>query len=221
MKKLIVDNISIQFPKQSELLLNAHFYCDMHEIIGVFGRNGTGKSTLFRMIFGIEKKGSLDIKINHTFISREHIIPKKHIGLLPQQHFLPKGHLVKNIITLFFPSDDGQNKIFSSKRISSLENKKIGTLSEGELKYLELLLIGNLDHSFLILDEPFSMIEPLYRDVIHEFLLEVKKTKGIIISDHYYHDVLNLTDRNYLIKNQQLLVVQDIPDLVRNQYISP
>lgn len=82
-------------------------------------------------------------------------------------------------------------------------------------------MIGHLDHSFLILDEPFSMLEPLYRDVIHEFLLEVKKTKGIIISDHYYNDVLNLTDRNYLIKNQQLLVVKDINDLVSNRYISP
>ena len=65
------------------------------------------------------------------------------------------------------------------------------------------------------------MLEPLYRDVIHEFLLEVKKTKGIIISDHYYNDVLNLTDRNYLIKNQQILVVKDINDLVSNRYISP
>ncbi|NJI72239.1 ATP-binding cassette domain-containing protein [Sphingobacterium kitahiroshimense] len=221
MKKLIVDNISIQFPKQSELLLNAEFYCDMHEIIGIFGRNGSGKSTLFGMIFGTEKKGSLNIKINNTLIPRDHIIPKKHIGLLPQHHFLPKSYLVKNIITLFFPSDEGQNKIFYSKRISSLESKKIGALSEGELKYLELLLIGHLDHSFLILDEPFSMVEPLYRDVIHEFLLEVKKTKGIIISDHYYNDVLNLTDRNYLIKNQQLLVVKDINDLVSNRYISP
>lgn len=221
MKKLIVDNISVQFPKQSELLLNTEFYCDMHEVIGIFGRNGTGKSTLFKMIFGTEKKGSLNIKINNTFIPRDHIIPSKHIGLLPQHHFLPKGHLVKNIITLFFPSEEGQNKIFYSKRISSLENKKIGALSEGELKYLELLLIGHLDHSFLILDEPFSMVEPLYRDVINEFLLEVKRTKGIIISDHYYEDVLNLTDRNYLIKNQQLIAVKDINDLVRNKYISP
>ena len=47
-----------------------------------------------------------------------------------------KSYLVKNIITLFFPSDEGQNKIFYSKRISSLESKKIGALSEGELKYL-------------------------------------------------------------------------------------
>jgi|SRR5690606_10295357 len=220
MSKLVVENISIGFVKHHQLLSETDFYCHSQEIVGVFGRNGSGKSTLFKMIFGVEKAGSIMIKIDDRLIPRQRIIPSCDIGLLPQDHFLPKTCLVKNIIPLFYPSGDDQNKIFYSKRINLLENKQIGTLSEGELKYLELLLIGNLGHNFLILDEPFSMVEPLYRDVIKEFLFEIKKKKGIVISDHYYEDVLALADRSYLINDQKLVEINGINELIENDYIN-
>ena len=50
-----------------------------------------------------------------------------------------------------------------------------------------------------MLDEPFSMIEPIYKDIIKSLLLRLKKTKGIILTDHYYNDVLEITDKNFVI----------------------
>ena len=101
----------------------------------------------------------------------------------------------------------------------SFEKIKIGKLSLGQLRYLELLIIGNLNHQFLMLDEPFSMIEPIYKDVIKSLLLKLKKSKGIILTDHYYNDVLEITDENFVIKDSEIIKVVDKSDLVKYEYL--
>ena len=79
--------------------------------------------------------------------------------------------------------------------------------------------MGNLNHQFLLLDEPFSMIEPIYKDVIKGLLLELKKTKGIILTDHYYNDVLEITDKNFVIKDSKIIKILDKKDLVKYEYL--
>ncbi len=204
-KKVILNNINLE--------------CKVGEIIGIFGRNGTGKSTLLKLIFGTVKAESILIKINSESISQKEIIPSKKIAYLPQNTFLPKGKTVREIIPLFFPNGDDQNKIFYSPQVASFEKMKIGKLSLGQLRYLELLIIGNLNHLFLMLDEPFSMIEPIYKDVIKELLLNIKETKGIILTDHYYNDVLQVTNRNFVIKSGKKIEIKTKEDLVKYEYL--
>jgi ABC-type multidrug transport system ATPase subunit len=201
------------------ILRNINLDCKVGEIIGIFGRNGTGKSTLLKLIFGTVKADSILIKINSEIISQKNIIQSKRIGYLPQDTFLPKERKVREIIPLFFPNGDDQNKIFYSPQVSSFEKIKVGKLSLGQLRYLELLIIGNLNHKFLMLDEPFSMIEPIYKDVIKSLLLELKKSKGIILTDHYYNDVLDITDKNFVIKDTEKIEILDKDDLVKYEYL--
>jgi ABC-type multidrug transport system ATPase subunit len=201
------------------ILRNINLDCKVGEIIGIFGRNGTGKSTLLKLIFGTVKADSILIKINSEIISQKNIIQSKRIGYLPQDTFLPKERKVREIIPLFFPNGDDQNKIFYSPQVSSFEKIKVGKLSLGQLRYLELLIIGNLNHKFLMLDEPFSMIEPIYKDVIKSLLLELKKSKGIILTDHYYNDVLEITDKNFVIKDTEKIEILDKDDLVKYEYL--
>jgi ABC-type multidrug transport system ATPase subunit len=193
--------------------------CKTGEIIGIFGRNGTGKSTLLKLIFGTVKADSISIQINSEIISQKAIISSKKIGYLPQDTFLPKERKVREIIPLFYPNGDDQDKIFYSPQVSSFEKIKVGKLSLGQLRYLELLIIGNLNHQFLMLDEPFSMIEPIYKDVIKNLLLELKKSKGIILTDHYYNDVLEITDKNFVIKEAEKIEIKDKNDLVKYEYL--
>jgi ABC-type multidrug transport system ATPase subunit len=201
------------------ILRNINLDCKVGEIIGIFGRNGTGKSTLLKLIFGTVKADSILIKINSEIISQKNIIQSKRIGYLPQDTFLPKERKVREIIPLFFPNGDDQNKIFYSPQVSSFEKIKVGKLSLGQLRYLELLIIGNLNHKFLMLDEPFSMIEPIYKDVIKSLLIELKKSKGIILTDHYYNDVLEITDKNFVIKDTEKIEILDKDDLVKYEYL--
>ena len=72
---------------------------------------------------------------------------------------------------------------------------------------------------FLMLDEPFSMVEPLYKDLIKELLIQLKTKKGIIITDHYYNDVFSVTDRNLMLKDGQLFAVNGKNDLTAHGYL--
>lgn len=202
------------------LLNNISFECKIGEILGIFGRNGSGKSTLLKIIFGSLNADSIKLKINEEIIKPEKIILLKQIAYLPQNSFLPKKVKVQDIIPLFFKDGKKQDAIFYAPKIVSFEKKKIGELSMGELRYLELLLIGNLEHPFLLLDEPFSMIEPLFKDLIKEYLNTLKEKKGIIITDHYYTDVLNVADRCFLIKDTKKIEILNANDLQNHGYIN-
>jgi ABC-type multidrug transport system ATPase subunit len=219
MDLLKVTDLNKSYGKKA-ILKNINLDCKVGEIIGIFGRNGTGKSTLLKLIFGTIKADSILIKINSEIISQKAIIPSKRIGYLPQDTFLPKERKVREIIPLFFPNGEDQDKIFYSPQVSSFEKIKAGKLSLGQLRYLELLIIGNLNHKFLMLDEPFSMIEPIYKDVIKGLLLELKKSKGIILTDHYYNDVLEITDKNFVIKDAKKIEIKDKNDLVKYEYLN-
>lgn len=169
------------------------------QILGVYGSNGSGKSTLLKILFGTLKADALDLRINRLPVSQKNIIPQQHIGYLPQDNFLPKHLKVRDIIPMFYDDGDQQDLVFRAPFVEKIATRKAGMLSMGERRYLELLLVSHLPHPFLLLDEPFSMIEPLYKEVIGEFLLSLKAKKGILITDHYYKDVLNIADRNLVL----------------------
>ena len=218
MEILKVENIDKSYGKRS-ILKNIDLGCRVGEIIGIFGRNGSGKSTLLKIIFGTVKADSISIKIDSETFCQKAIIKSKKVGYLPQDTFLPKDRKVREIIPLFFPNGDDQNKIFYSPQVSNFEKTRVGELSLGQLRYLELLIIGNLNHKFLMLDEPFSMIEPIYKDVIKGLLLKLRETKGIILTDHYYNDVLKVADKTFVIKDAKKIEVFDKDDLIRHGYL--
>ena len=218
MDVLNISKLNKSFGKKV-ILKDINLDCKVGEIVGIFGRNGTGKSTLLKLIFGTIKADSILIKLNAEIISQNKVISSKKIGYLPQETFLPKEWKVREIIPFFFSNGDDQDKIFYSKQVSSFEKMKVGQLSLGQLRYLELLIIGNLKHQFIMLDEPFSMIEPIYKEIIKNLLLELKKTKGIILTDHYYNDVLEITDKNFIIKDTEKIEIRNENDLIKYDYL--
>ena len=125
MDLLKVTDVNKSYGKKA-ILKNINLDCKVGEIIGIFGRNGTGKSTLLKLIFGTVKADSILIKINSEIISQKAIIPSKRIGYLPQDTFLPKERKVREIIPFFFPKGDDQDKIFYSPQVPSFEKIKIG-----------------------------------------------------------------------------------------------
>ncbi|WP_442267129.1 ATP-binding cassette domain-containing protein [Tenacibaculum sp. ZS6-P6] len=217
--KLDVSKINLSFGNK-KILNNISFECSTGDIIGVFGRNGSGKSSLLKTIFGTIKANEILIKIDYKSIPKEKVISDKLIAYLPQNTFLPKEKKVRDIIPLFFSKSKDQEKIFYDTKIASFEKQKIGTLSIGELRYLEILLIGNLNHPFLLLDEPFSMVEPNYIKIISDLLLKLKQEKGIIITDHYYNDVLKITNLNFILKDGEKFPIQSKSDLMKYNYLS-
>lgn len=205
---------------EKEVLKEISFSLNTGEILGIFGRNGCGKSTLLRLIFGTLGKASIDISINDKNFEPSKNISTKQIAYLPQHSFLPKTIKVRDIIPIYFSEEKKQDAIFYNPIIATLTAKKVGELSLGQVRYLEVLLIGNLDHPFLMLDEPFSMIDPLYKFEIQKLLRKLKVEKGIIITDHYYCDILEITSKNLLMKDGNAHEINNVEDLKQHNYLS-
>ena len=218
MSVLQINDVHKSFGKR-KLLAGFSFSCEKGEIIGIFGRNGCGKSTLLKSIMGTLKVPSIKIKIDEQVLTPSEVIPSQKIAYLPQEPFLPQELKVRDVIPLVFPGGEEQDRIFYAEGVAAFENKKVGKLSAGQLKYLELLLLANLKHPFLLLDEPFSMVEPLYIQKVKTRLLDLKMSKGIVITDHYYADVLEIATRSFLIKDGKKYPVENEQDLVTHEYL--
>lgn len=189
------------------------------EILGIFGRNGCGKSTLLKILFGTLSSDYENILIDNECFNTSRNIESMTISYLPQDSFLPKDLKVRDVIPIFYKDGNVQNKIFYDRRIAKFEKQRVGTLSLGERRYFEILLISRLPHQFLLLDEPFSMVEPLYQDSIKELLIGLKKEKGILITDHYYRNVLEVSDRKMIMKDGKLIELNNEIDLIENGYL--
>lgn len=211
-------NASINFGKK-EVLKEVSFSLKTTEIFGIFGRNGCGKSTLLQMIFGNQRKGSIKISIDDITINASENISAKRIAYLPQHSFLPKNIKIRDLIPIYFSDEKTQDAIFYDELIAKIASKKVGELSLGQSRYFEVLLIGNLEHPFIMLDEPFSMIEPLFKIEIKNLLNKIKTEKGILITDHYYKDVLDITTQNLLIKDGVGFKIESEEDLKKLEYL--
>jgi ABC-type multidrug transport system ATPase subunit len=218
MSELTVKRLSKKF-KRRIILSDISLRIKTGEILGVFGRNGCGKSTLLKILFGTLPPDNADILIDNEYFNPSRNIELMNISYLPQDSFLPMDLKVRDVISIYYKDGDAQDKIFYDIRIAKFERQRIGTLSTGERRYFEILLISKLPHKFLMLDEPFSMVEPLLQDSIKELLIEVKKEKGIIITDHYYRNVLGVSDRRMIIKDGKALEIENEIDLIENGYL--
>jgi ABC-type multidrug transport system ATPase subunit len=218
MSELIINKISKKF-KKGIILSNISFRIKTGEILGIFGRNGCGKSTLLKILFGVLTSDDHEILIDDKWFDPSSNIKLMNISYLPQNSFLPNNLTVRDVIPMYYKDGNAQDKIFYDPRIAKFERQRIGTLSLGERRYFEILLISRLPHKFLMLDEPFSMVEPLYQDSIKELLIELKKEKGIIITDHYYRNVLEVSDRKMFINNGKAIEIENEIDLIENGYL--
>ncbi|KQB39820.1 ABC transporter ATP-binding protein [Flavobacterium aquidurense] len=219
MNILEIKNLNKSF-KNKQVLKNLSFQFCTGETTVIFGRNGSGKSTLLKLIYGSLKPDTLELMINGELLKENNVVLDNRIGYLPQENFLPKQFKVSEIISMYFNNGEKQDKIFYAPRINNIQNRKIGQLSMGERRYFEIILLGNLNHKFLLLDEPFSMVEPLFVEIIKDFLNTLKQTKGIILTDHYYEDVMQIADKIFLIVNGNKIQINSKTDLIKYGYLT-
>ena len=218
MADLQLYSVSKRFGKKV-ILNDVSFKCSTGDVLAIFGKNGCGKSTLLKLLYGTIKANAIDMSINGKKAKPSEVIEKKQIAYLPQHSFLPKTVLVRDIIPMYFSSQEKQDQIFYDTLTSTIAAKKVGALSIGQLRYFQVLLISHLDAPFLLFDEPYSMIDPKYKDIISQRLTQIKHKKGIIITDHYYEDVLNISTKNLLLKDGKSHLITSKEDLVKLFYL--
>ncbi|MFC5626793.1 MutS-related protein [Algoriphagus winogradskyi] len=216
---LEVDSLIKSFGHK-HLLTDIYLKCSTGEVIGILGRNGTGKSTLLQIIFGSTDAESKSIRINGKFLEKAFSDGDK-IAYLPQGNFLPNGLSVSSVIRTYFDEENSRNSVIANTRIKPILHKKISALSGGEKRYLQLLLILNLPTAFALLDEPFSQVEPLYRADIKALIDIHKKEKGIIITDHDYLNLMDVSDKTFLLTGGALKPILETKQLIEYNYLPP
>ncbi|HTE00232.1 MAG TPA: ATP-binding cassette domain-containing protein [Mucilaginibacter sp.] len=214
---LEVDSVMISFDER-KILSGCYLKCETGDVIGILGRNGCGKSSLLKIIFGTLFTYNKFIRINGKVYDKPYRYGNL-IAYLPQHDFLPKNISIQKIISIYIASSEGREKLINDSRLKNHLKKQVSELSGGELRYFEIMLLVNLDVKFILLDEPFSKVEPLYKEVIIELIKEYRSTKGFIITDHDYVNIIAASDRIILITEGIGKPIADLAELEQWNYV--
>ncbi len=215
--KLEVDSVIKSFNGR-QILTDVYLICVTGDIIGLLGRNGSGKSTLLKILFGVMESDSKFIRSNGKIQNQAYRIPNS-ISYLPQESFLPNRFSVSKIIGIWIKEDNLAN-IYNDAIINRILGSKVSELSGGELRYLEILLVLNQETKFALLDEPFNGLAPVTIDLIKQLIVEKSKTKGIILTDHSYRNVLDVANKFLLVYDGGIKEVNGQNDLMRWGYLN-
>lgn len=210
-KELYIDSVQFSYDKFNQIITGVYLKCHTGDIIALFGRNGSGKSTLLKIIFGSLRAESSHILVNGIKTQKAYLTGK--VGYLPQDSFLPSHERVLKLVDLLIGDQRLKNNFLSDARIGHLKDKKVHQLSGGERRYLEIWLLICQPTDFLLLDEPFTGIEPMYITFISELIQRFSDKKGFIISDHHYHELLNISTQIVLLQNGSCLQIKDKKEL--------
>ncbi len=217
MRKLHIDSLTKSYDNKV-ILSDIFLSCEKGEITGLIGRNGSGKSTLLKIVFGTVKAESKFVRIGEKIILN--ISDGRNlINYLPQDNFLPNNVKIKTLITLFLPKEI-RDILFDNEHIKPLLSKQNQDLSGGEKRIVEILLVIHSNAEYILLDEPFNGVSPIFRDYIIDYIKNMKSSKGYIITDHDYENVINLADSIFYLQNGYLKEINNKSELVELGYLS-
>ena len=211
---LEIDGVLLEI-NNKPILSNIYLQTKTNLVTGIFGRNGAGKSSLMKVIFGaldceyslrVDSKSIKSVNKRNDFIS-----------FLPQFNFIPNSLSIKQTLYYF----ELNSNIFETilPEFINKTKMKIGELSGGQRRFIELYIILFSKSKFALLDEPFSQLSPLQIEKAKELILKTKSKKGILITDHLYNHILDISDTNYILKDGKSYVVNSLLDLEELGYI--
>jgi lipopolysaccharide export system ATP-binding protein len=197
------------------------------EIVGLLGPNGAGKTTTFYMVVGIIAPDRGKIIFDNQDITTFPIHERAHygIGYLSQEPSIFRKLTVKENImavleTLAISRTERKKRVESlleELKISHLANNLAFTLSGGERRRLEITRALVTNPSFILLDEPFSGIDPIIVGDAQEIIKDLKnKGLGILLTDHNVRETLSITDRAYLIAEGKILISGTAEELINS-----
>lgn len=206
-----VDNLSVQVPAGS--------------IYGFLGPNGAGKTTTIRMIMNIIRPDSGSIKILGNYSAGQ---TKNRIGYMPEERGLYRKMTARKVLTYFGAikgvKDDvlahGVLKWLKRVDLASWADKKVEELSRGMHQKLQFAVTVINNPELVILDEPFSGLDPLNQDLLKDIILEMRNEgKTVIFSTHVMHEAEKLCDYILLI-NKGKKVLDDRLQQIRSRHSS-
>ena len=186
------------------------------EVVGLLGPNGAGKTTTFYMITGMIRPNEGIVKLNGTDITKMPMYKRaRHgIGYLAQEpSVFTKLSVEDNLLlvlemTSLTKEEQAQKleKLLDDFSITHIRKNKAFNLSGGERRRTEIARALVMEPNFILLDEPFSGIDPIAVEDIQQIIFGLKSRNiGVLITDHNVRETLSITDRSYLLYEGNIL----------------
>jgi lipopolysaccharide export system ATP-binding protein len=202
----------------------------MGEVVGLLGPNGAGKTTSFYMIVGLIKPDAGVVTVDSRDLTDLPVYRRARLGVgyLPQEASVFRSLTVRENIELVLqesPPPGEKPSAVADRLIEDFGLEKIAhvrgySLSGGERRRVEIARSLAILPNFLLLDEPFSGIDPIAVYDIQQIILGLRaKGYGILLTDHNVRDTLAITDRTYLI-HQGKIVIEGSPDEVAESEVA-
>jgi lipopolysaccharide export system ATP-binding protein len=215
-KKLAVDRVSFEVRKG--------------EIVGLLGRNGAGKTTTFRMTVGVIAPDGGKVALDGVDVSRHAMYKRARLGIgyLPQDSSVFRGLTVEQnvmaIVEIVERNKEARrarvHELLTELGIEKLAHSLSSTLSGGERRRLEIARALVTRPKVLLLDEPFTGIDPIAVGDVKELVVGlVKRDIAVLITDHNVRDTLSITDRAYILEDGRILARGTPEELVENKTV--
>ena len=187
------------------------------EVVGLLGPNGAGKTTSFYMIVGLIRQDSGSVFYKGNDISKTPMYKRARLGmgyLAQEPSIFRKLTVEQNIMaileTLDLTSRERKQRLktlLDELEITSLAKQKAMTLSGGERRRLEITRALVTNPSIILLDEPFSGVDPIAVYDVQQIILRLRdKGLGILITDHNVRETLSVVDRAYIMCEGQIIL---------------
>jgi lipopolysaccharide export system ATP-binding protein len=202
--------------KRRRVVKNVSIQVRQGEIVGLLGPNGAGKTTTFYMIIGFIKPESGKILLDDQDITALPMYERarRGIGYLSQEpSIFRKLSVEQNVMAILEMQGISRGErerrlklLLDELSISHLAKSKAYKLSGGERRRVEITRALATQPKFMLLDEPFSGIDPIAVEDIQKIIYRLKeKNLGILITDHNVRETLSITDRAYIMCEGEIL----------------
>lgn len=199
-EKQVLNNITLTVPRG--------------KIIGLLGKNGTGKTTLIKLIIGLLTPTEGEIIFEGEKIGPQ---SKLNIAYLPERTYLDKSMTINETLKFFkefysnFDIDKAKDLL---KKLNLDENQKIIKMSKGMQEKVQLVLVMSRKADLYILDEPLGGVDPATRDYILDTILtNFNEGASIIISTHLISDIERILDEVIFIDKGEIKLISDADEL--------
>lgn len=217
MSLLKVDKISKSFDNK-KIIDNVSFCVEKNRIVGLLGKNGSGKSTIIKMINDL-----LTIDSGHITLGDENIgvETKSQISYLPERPYFDSSQTVKQVFDFFeeFYADFDRKK--AEKLLLDLDldvNSKMNKMSKGMKEKIQLVLVMSRNAKLYILDEPLGGVDPATRDYILKTIISnFGEDSSLLITTHLIADVEKILD-DVIIIDKGKVIINDNADKLRSEH---
>jgi lipopolysaccharide export system ATP-binding protein len=206
------------------------FSMEQGEIVGLLGPNGAGKTTTFYMVTGLVRPTKGSVLLDDQEVTRWPMYRRARsgIGYLPQEPSVFRKLTVRDNMRLVLELA-GRNREEQDAKIEQLADElhikplldRLGNvLSGGERRRVEIARALATEPKFILLDEPFTGIDPVTIEEIQEIIFRLKRQNiGILITDHNVAATLRITDRNYILIDGEIIAEGKGTDIAENPLV--